>query len=430
MNDTRIPPQNLDAERAVLGAMLVDDSIVPEMTSVLKPKDFYLTNHGQIFTVIKTLADQRIPVDLLTVGETLKKSNSQILSADLAAFADMALPSHVHRHADMILEAARKRRLLTVVREAETDLYESAEDSLSIASRMFASITTSTELAATSFIPVAEVMKQTIKELDRIGEECISGIPTGLKRVDDTIGGIQRGELVIIAGRPSMGKTALAQKIALGAANAGLGVAFVSCESKAEKIGQRIVAGATGIENRDLRRGRLTPEQVRALIQSAAEIGNLPIYFLDTERAWDKIKARIMTLKRREPKISLAILDYVGLVSAPVSRGERYLELGRISSESKALAMELDIAFVLLSQLNREVESRDDRRPRLSDLRESGNLEQDADIVGILFRESYYNDDFRPRGLAELNIAKNRDGATGVIKLAFDEKTVSFRDWE
>jgi len=181
MNDTRIPPQNLDAERAVLGAMLVDDSIVPEVTSVLKPEDFYLTNHGQIFTVIKTIADQRTPVDLLTVGEMLRKGNSQIPSADIAAFAGMAIPSHAHRHAEMILEAARKRRLLTVVREAETDLYESTEDSLSIGARLSASITTSTGLATTGFIPAAEVMKQTIKELDRSGEEYISGIPTGLK---------------------------------------------------------------------------------------------------------------------------------------------------------------------------------------------------------------------------------------------------------
>jgi replicative DNA helicase len=236
------------------------------------------------------------------------------------------------------------------------------------------------------------------------------------------------GEEIIIAGRPGMGKTALGNTIAIGTARAGFGVAFISLESKAETLGQRIIASVTGIENRDLRRAHLSPVEIQNVIESAGELGKLPIHFLDSERSWERIKARIRTIKYKEPGIALVILDYIGLVQVPGSR-ERYLELGRISSDAKALAMELNVVFVLLSQLNREVESRDNKRPRLSDLRESGNLEQDADIVGLLFRESYYDDEFRPRNLAELNIAKNRDGATGTIKLAFDEKTVSFTDW-
>jgi replicative DNA helicase len=190
-----------------------------------------------------------------------------------------------------------------------------------------------------------------------------------------------------------------------------------------------MLSGATGIENRDLRRGKLSDRDFPILTAHSGRLGKLPIWLLQLERSWDRIKAKIRSEKLKEPKIALVILDYVGLISAPVAKGsERYLEVGRISSEAKSLALELDVGFVLLSQLNREVEARNNGRPKLSDLRESGNLEQDADVVGLLYRECKYNDK-APRDKAELIIAKARNSDTGTIPLRFDEKTVSFTDW-
>ena len=277
-------------------------------------------------------------------------------------------------------------------------------------------------------------MDKTFKQIEQAYErqDPVTGIPTGLADFDNRVGGIHRGALTVFAGRPSMGKTAIAVTIAKNAAEKGYGVAFVSAESPAPRIVQRILAGASGIENRDLMRGKLTDEEFIELTRQATRVTNLPLWLLDSDRSWDRIKAKLRALKLKEPNLALVILDYVGLLSAQLHgerRLERYLEIGRISSEAKGLAIDLDLGILLLSQLNREVEGRTSKKPKLSDLRESGNLEQDADLIGLLYREIYYNENARYKDLAELEIAKNRDGCTGVIKLRFQEETVSFSDW-
>ena len=226
-----------------------------------------------------------------------------------------------------------------------------------------------------------------------------------------------------------MGKTALAVTMALGAAERGYGIYFVSAESPNNKLALRMLAKASGLENRNLRRGQVSDAEITCVIKGASGLNGLPFWLLDRERSWDRIKARIRGLKLREQRLALVVIDYVGLLSAPVPKGERYLELGKISSEAKGLAMELNLGILLLSQLNREVENRPDKKPRLSDLRESGCLEQDADVVGLLYRDAYYNPVVQFRDLAELDIAKNRDGATGIVKLKFREETTSFHDW-
>jgi replicative DNA helicase len=196
----------------------------------------------------------------------------------------------------------------------------------------------------------------------------------------------------------------------------------------AAQIGVRIISSETGIENRDLRRGRIAEIDFSRIVHLSGRINPLPFWFLDSDRSWQRLLAKIRALKLKQPELALVIIDYVGLIKTPGDR-ERYLELGQISSEAKELAMALNIGVILCSQLNRAVESRNDKRPQLSDLRESGNLEQDSDLVMLLFRPGYYDADFKPRDLLYLDIAKNRNGATGLIKLKFDERTVSFHDW-
>jgi len=427
---SHIPPQDIPAEKAVLGAMLIEPATIPEVVSSLSPQDFYYDSHRKVYEAMLAIWNRQEPVDLITVSGAL---GDQVLAADMAAMADNAFPSHVQAHAQAVKEATQKRDLLDFIRQAEADLYEPTEDSLSIAGRLGSALSHFQDGGPKGFVHVGEVVNKTLKQVELAHERksLVTGIPTGLTDFDLRIGGIQPGTLTVLAGRASMGKTALAVTISKNAAVRGDGVAFITAESPAPKIVQRMLAEASGIENRNLLRGKVTDAELTRLTAQATCVGNLPLWLLDSDRSWDRIKAKLRSLKLRESNLALVVLDHVGILSAPVPKGERYLEIGRISSESKGIAIELELGIVLLSQLNREVESRTGKRPRLSDLRESGCLEQDGDVVGLLYREAYYNENENApySDLAELNIAKNRDGRTGVIKLRFQEETVSFTDW-
>jgi len=423
-----VPPRDLQAEKAVLGAMLIESAIISEVASILSPRDFYYDSHRQVYEVMLSLWNQQSPVDLITVSSVL---GEQASAADIAGMAANAIPSHIEAHAQAVKEAAQKRKLLEAIRQAEQDLDEPTENSLSIAGRLSSALSLLQERSPGGFLPLAEAVTGAVKDIEKAQDRrgSVVGIPTGLRDLDNPIGGIFPGELWLIAGRPSMGKTALAVTMALGAAERGYGTCFVSAESLNNKLALRMLAKASGLENRNLRRGQVSDAELSCIIKGACGLNGLPFWLLDRERSWDRIKARIRELRLREKGLALVVIDYVGLLSAPVPKGERYLELGKISSEAKGLAMELDLGILLLSQLNREVESRSDKKPRLSDLRESGCLEQDADVVGLLYREAYYNGNPPHKELAELDIAKNRDGVTGVVKLRFQEGIVSFTDW-
>ena len=415
---SHIPPQDLQAEKVVLGAMLIDPTVIPEVASVIDRKDFYFESHQKIYAAMLTLVDRREPVDLITVGAAL---DGQVLTADIVGMTENALPSHAKRHAELVKEKSQKRKILEAIRQTEEDI-DSGEDCLAIAGRLSSAISHLLEGGSKGFVHVGDVVDKTIKQIEQAYErqDLVTGIPTGLADFDNRVGGIHRGALTVFAGRPSMGKTAVAVTIAKNAAEKGYGVAFVSAESPAPRIVQRILAGASGIENRDLMSGKLTDEEFIELTRQATRVTNLPLWLLDSDRSWDRIKAKLRALKLKEPNLALVILDYVGLLSAQLHgerRLERYLEIGRISSEAKGLAIDLDLGVLLLSQLNREVEGRTDKKPKLSDLRESGCLEQDGDLIGLLYREIYYNEKAKYKELAELEIAKNRDGCTGVIKL-------------
>lgn len=427
---SRVPPQNLEAERAILGAMLTDPSVVGDVAAVIEPGDFYFDSHRRVFESILALFNWGEAVDVITVDAALRcETGQRLLAAELCQMAELALPSHAVHYARLVREAAHRRRLIEIFGQAQEDTYTPHEEPVALAGRVSAELSSLGIRTGGTFKHVSEVTTDVVKDIEKAATEKrqLVGIPTGFKDVDEKLGGFHRQDLIIIAGRPSMGKTALGATIAVGAAERGYPVAFVSAESPARKIGRRLLAAASGIENRDLLRGKIDG-RIGELVAAAGRVGALPLWLLEAERSWARIQAKLRAFKFREPRLALAIIDYIGLLSAPVPRGERYLELGKISSEAKALALELDLAVILLSQLNREVEARTDKRPRLSDLRESGCLEQDADVVGLLYRPSYYDPNFTPYDLAALDVAKNRDGATGVIRLRFDEQTVSFSD--
>ena len=337
-------------------------------------------------------------------------------------------------HARLVKAAALRRHIIESVRAVvDEEIYDPNQDPASIASKLVTALTSNGGSYSMRFSHISEATSSALKDIRASYQgDSATWIQTGLRDVDIRVGGVPRARLTVVAARPSMGKTAFATTTAINAANKGHKVAFITIESPKEAIITRMLSTMTGIENRNIRRGKLTEAEMARVVVAAEELSKLPIWVRDAQRSWERIKVLIRGLKLAQPELKLVVLDYCQLIEAPAEgrHDRRDLEIGRISGGAKALAVELDLAVLLLSQLNREVEGREGNRPRLSDLRDSGNLEQDADVVGLLYRQSYYDPDVRPRDVAELNIAKNRDGATGVIKLRFCEKTVSFSDWE
>jgi len=433
MNQQRIPPQNLDAEKAVLGACIADSSLIPEIVAVITTADFYLPSHQKTFAAILTLFNEGKFIDVITVDNVLKSEPAQRPSAaDLCAMVEFAFPSHAVEHARLVKDSALRRHIIESVRAAiDEEVYDPNQDPASIASKLIASLSSNRDWYSVKFPHISEATSSALKDIRAsYHNDSRTWIPTGLRDVDIRIGGIPRGRLTVIAGRPSMGKTAWAATAVLNAAKKGHRVAFITIESPKEAIITRMLSTMTGIENRNIQRGRLTEAEMAQVVVASEELSKLPIWIRDAQRSWERIKLLIHGLKLAQPELEFVVLDYCQLIEAPAeSRHDRRdLEIGRISGGAKALALGMGIAVVLLSQLNREVEKQSNKRPKLSDMRDSGNLEQDADIVALLYRPVYY-DENKPRDFCEFIVSKNRDGAVGSIKLRFDEKTVSFSDW-
>lgn len=430
---SRVPPQNLDAEKAVLGACIADTTVIPEIAAVITTADFYLPSHQKTFDAILALFNESKPIDVITVDNVLKSKPAQRPSAAaLCAMVEFALPSHAVEHARLVKDSALRRHIIESVRAAiDEEVYDPNQDPASIASKLIASLSSNGDSYSVRFPHISEATSSALKDIRASYHgDSATWIPTGLRDVDIRVGGIPRGRLTVIAGRPSMGKTAWAATAVINAAKKGHRVAFITIESPKEAIITRMLSTMTGIENRDIQRGRLTEAEMAQVVVASKELSKLPIWIRDAQRSWERIKLLIRGLKLAQPELEFVVLDYCQLIDAPAEgrHDRRDLEIGRISGGAKALALEMNLAVLLLSQLNREVEKQQNKRPKLSDMRDSGNLEQDADIVALLYRPVYY-DENKPRDFCEFIVSKNRDGAVGSIKLRFDEKTVSFGDW-
>jgi len=297
-------------------------------------------------------------------------------------------------------------------------------EALSMLDTLTRKLAAKTDTQFTTAAALAEKLTEEIRLAQESGDRS-DFFSTGIK----SVGEFKKKDLIIIAGRPSMGKTALACNISYNFASDGNSVAFVTAESPAESIFKRWVSSDATIDNHRLQRMRLSDSQSAAVIDGAKRVGNLPLYIYESTK-WEQIDACVRALKAHDPSLSLVVLDHVGKVRRRKRAENRYLEIGEISADSKEMAKELDVAFLLLSQLNRNVEQRENKRPNMSDLRESGNLEQDADIIGLIYREFYYSHNDSDKRKVELDIQKNRDGKTGVCPLRFFEEYVKFSDPE
>jgi replicative DNA helicase len=442
MNHSNLPaPQNLAAELSVLGGLLADPSSIGQLAEILEPSDFYLPSHGELFAFIASeYRARRIPT-IIEVEDFLKsnagKGNGITASTVRDAIGD-APPSSVitAQHARLVKEDSRRRALFSKLREAETAIYD-REAPAEIAARLASFIAKMAARDGRAFETVSEVSTRVLKQIEQAwagrregGKIAPNAIATGFGDIDSRIGGLFRRNLFVVAGRPGMGKSAFGCAVAANVARAGIGVGFVSAESPTDSIFRRMLSRETEIENRHFHLGTLKDADAGKITAAIGRFYTDQLFFLDIERRWSAIRAKVENLKLECPGLGLVVIDYAQLleVEGHSDRG-RHLEVGQVSAESKAFAMELDLAVLLLAQVNRAVETRQDKRPLLADLRESGNLEQDADTVAMLYRPAYYDEETEYPRRCEFIIRKSRDGVTGMIPLHFDDETVSFSDW-
>ncbi len=429
----RKPPQALEAEAAVLGAMLLDPETVTTVMQYLRPADFYLQTHRRVYEAILTLFDHSSPTDVVTVSGELKRMKEldavggQTFLSNL--LEGVLTTANCEEHAKLVLEKSVQRQLITTATEivqASYDESRRADDLVEEAEQKIFEIQ-----QAGSRKEFSELKKLLNVEMERvekaIGEKkMITGVETGFTELDERTSGLQPGELIIIAGRPGMGKTALALNIASRAnTRQPVPVAVFSLEMSAEALTQRMMCAEAGLNMHALRRGMLTPRQRTRLAASLGHLNDARIYIDDSSglTALD-MRARARRLRSKQP-LGMVVVDYLQLMEATNRRREanRQQEISDITRALKAMAKELNVPVVVLSQLSRSPERREDKRPMLADLRESGAIEQDADVVLFLYREAAYKRreelDPNTEREAELIIAKQRNGPTDTLKLVF-----------
>ena len=434
----RLPPQNVDAEEAILGALLIDPDAIIRVATFLNPEDFYREKHGWIYDTALTLHDRREPIDLLTVCDELERRD-QLDEVGGPAFITAlvnAVPTSIHaeHYARIVERTGTRRRLIEAAGQIAALAYQEADDVDEVVDRaeqvLFG---VSERRISRELVPIKQVLSayyDRIEYLTRHRGELI-GIPTGFERIDKLLGGLQRSDMVILAARPSVGKTSLALGFAHNAAKKhGQRVAFFSLEMSNEQVVQRIISAETGINAQRLRRGEIEKDEWGRFMKAASDLAETYFYIDDTPGA---SALELRTKARRlhaEVGIDLIVVDYLQLMRGDFRSENRVQEISSISRALKALARELNVPVLALSQLSRSVESRTDKRPILSDLRESGALEQDADVVMFIYRDEMYNENTEWPNIADIIVAKHRNGPTGTVQLYFRKELAQFLEAE
>ena len=424
-----LPPQNIEAEESIISAILIDNDALLDVVETLGPADFYRTAHQKIYAAITDLFDKAEPVDLVTLANKLKEKGQleEIGGASYLARLVDTVPLAVNalHYAKIVHDKATLRRLIENANAIVKRCFEErgeAEDVIDFAESAVFEI--SEKKARQSFYPLSKIILGNIETLEEKqgNRSLVTGVTTGFSQLDNLTSGMQNSDLLILAARPSMGKTALALNIARNAAvDANIPVAIFSLEMSKEQLSLRMLCSEARIDSSRLRGGFFSMEDWHRLTDAAGILSESPIYIDDSPSlsAMD-IRAKARRLKM-DKNIGLIIIDYLQLMQGRSSAERRDLEISEISRGLKALAKELDLPVLALSQLNRMLEQRTDKRPRLSDLRESGALEQDADVVAFIYRDEVYNkeEDNPNRGIAEILLSKQRNGPTGDVLLSF-----------
>ncbi|MFA6321595.1 MAG: replicative DNA helicase [Candidatus Omnitrophota bacterium] len=423
----KLQPQNIEAEMAVLGSMLLDRDAIAQAIETLDASYFYKDSHKKIYTAVLELFDENKGVDIVTLIEKLKKTNSLDAAGGPAYITDISssvptTANFVH-YAKIVKEKALLRNLITTATQIVTNCYDTSQDIDSLLDKSEQLIfDVSQKKVESRFSPLREVIKSSIETIDNLYQrkENITGLATGYRDLDIKTAGFQPSDLIVLAARPSMGKSALASCIV---EHVGViekePVAFFSLEMSKEQLVQRMLCSHARVDAHKVRTGFLSQADWPRLVSAAGKLSEAPIYIDDSPGSTVlEIRAKARRLKAQFD-IKLIVLDYLQLMQGPSHSDNRQQEISEISRSLKALARELNVPLIAISQLSRAVEQRTDHRPQLSDLRESGAIEQDADLVLLLLREEYYNQTEENKGVAELIIAKQRNGPVGSLNLAF-----------
>jgi replicative DNA helicase len=436
-NLRRVPPQNLEAESSVLGGILLENDAVNVVLELLRAEDFYRESHRKIFRAMIELSNRNEPVDVITLSECLTgRGELEAVggSAYLASLNDFVpTAANISYYARIVREKSILRHLINAATEVATKGYEgrdNVEELLDSAEKVIFDITE--QRIKSSFVKIGDMMKDSIKMVEKLFERktMITGVPTGFKDLDTKTAGLQPSDLIIVAARPGMGKTAFSLNVASHAAFSGYGVAVFSLEMAREQLALRLLCSEARVDNSKVRTGYLSDRDFPKLATAAGKLHDALIYIDDTPAiSILELRAKARRLARdRDKKLGLIIVDYLQLMRGTGTAQNREQEISEISRSLKALAKELSVPVLAISQLNRRVEDRNDKTPQLSDLRESGAIEQDADVIAFIYREAAYNpksDD----NTATITIAKQRNGPTGELNLTFLREFTRFEDY-
>lgn len=435
----RIPPQSVEAEQSVIGSMLIDKEVIPVVMEVLKPEDFYRPDHKEIYDVIIELFDKAQPIDLITVSERLRLHGKLDLVGGLEYLTNIATEvpttANVKHYAKIVEEKSLLRKLI----KASSDIVElgfnASEEVSFILDKAEQNIFDILQKRSSQgFVPIKDVLVDTFNKLEELynNKGHITGIPTGFVDLDFKTSGLHNSDLVLIAARPAMGKTAFALNLAQNAAvHSGIPVALFSLEMSREQLVNRMLCSEAMVDSNKMKTGQLEDNDWQKVARALGPLSEAPIFIDDTPGiSITEIRAKCRRMKL-EHNLGLVVIDYLQLMQGSRSRSEnRQQEISEISRSLKILAKEINVPVICLSQLSRAAETRTDHRPILSDLRESGAIEQDADIVMFLYRDDYYNPDTEKKNIAEIILAKHRSGSTGTVELVWLGQYTKFANLE
>ncbi len=435
----KVPPQHIEAEQSVLGGLLLDNTSFDRIADALGADDFYRREHRLIFNAIRVLCQESTPADAVTVAEHLEKHGDLEHAGGLAYVGSLAnnTPSaaNIAAYAAIVRERAILRRLIQASGEISAAAYSpEGRSALEVLDRAEERILEISETGNRrgNFQPITALLSQAVERIDQLfrSDSPLTGVPTGFADLDEMTSGLQPGDLIIIAGRPSMGKTSLAMNIA---ENAAVGhktpVAIFSLEMPGSQLAMRMMASLGRINAHKVRTGKLDDDDWPRLTSAVNLLNDAPLYIDDTPALTPmELRARARRLKR-EHNLGMIIVDYLQLMQATETEENRATEISNITRSLKALAKELSVPLIAMSQLNRSVESRQDKRPVMSDLRESGAIEQDADVILFIYRDEVYNKDSAEKGKAEVIIGKQRNGPTGEVPLTFLGEYTRFENY-
>jgi len=431
----KIPPQNIDAEKSLLGAVLIDEETLADITEHVSSKDFYDKRHATIYSGMLRLYEQHKPVDLLTLTEELKKKDELEVTGGAAYLTELTnyvpTAAHATAYAEMVALKAVRRRLIKAsseIGELGYDEDNSVQELLQKAEQELFSV--SDQSLKQDLVSIEEILTESFDRMEELhrNKGALRGVRTGWRDLDNMTAGLQRSDLIILAARPAMGKTTLVTNLAYNVATvAKMPVLFFSLEMSKEQLVDRMLADASGVDAWNIRTGNLSDDDFSKLSEAMGEMSEAPIYLDDSPGL---TVTQMRTKARRaahEAPLGVIIVDYLQLMEGSgKDRGNRVQEVSEISRGLKLIARELNVPVIALSQLSRSVENRSPQIPQLADLRESGSIEQDADIVMFIYREAYYNPETDRENITDLIIAKHRNGPVGKVELYFHPERLRF----